>query len=320
MRVLKNRFLRAVKTRRVNVFLLFVFLAFIILLLSKLSRDYTNTITFNITQKNVPEETVILKDSSHKLKISLNTYGFKWLKYYFITPHLEIDFDQDVTITDSLFVWNRTKGFSTINNQFEKTEKIISVNPEELIFKYDKNAVKKVPIIANLDIKYSPGYNTLDENLIDPDSVKLIGPSSLLEKVDYIATKPYKTDNVKFPILKTLKLDIDSLDQSIKLDIKEIKLKSSVEKFTEGTLRVPIEVINVPSSITLTHFPKTINVYYFTSLKAFKNIKSKDFKVICDYRELANNDLYLIPKLVKQPSAIKRIRLQQQHVEYIITE
>lgn len=320
MIILKSRLLKAIKTKKINIFLLFVLLAFIILLLTKLSRDYTNTVTFNITSKNVSEESVILKDPSHKLKVTLSTYGFKWLKYYFLTPNLEIDFANDVTKTDSVYIWSSAKGFPTINNQFDKTETIISINPDTLRFKYDKNTVKLVPVRANITINYSPGFNALEEKIIEPDSIKIIGPSSLLDNIAFLTTKAFNAENVRGPISETLVLDTDSIDKAINITTKEVKLKYNVEKFTEGTLSIPIELINVPNSIRLTHFPKTINVYYFTSLKAFKNIKKNDFKVVCDYKELLNNNAYLTPKLIKEPKGVKRVRLQQQNVEFIITE
>ncbi len=320
MIALKSKLLRAIKTKKINIFLLFVLLSFIILLLSKLSREYTNTVTFNITSKNVSEKAVILKDSSHKLKVTLNTQGFKWLKYYFLKPNLEIDFVNDVTKADSIFVWSTAKGFPTINNQFDKTVKVISINPDTLRFKYDENAIKLIPVIANVAINYSPGFNAVEEKLIEPDSVKIIGPGSLLAKVNYVTTKLFKAENVRASISETLALDIDSLDKAIKIQVKKVKLKYNVEKFTEGTLSIPIEVINVPKTIALTHFPKTINVYYFTSLKSFKDIRKDDFKVVCDYKELLENSAYLTPKLVKQPNSIKRVRMQQQNVEFIITK
>jgi len=320
MIALKSKILRAIKTKKINIFLLFVLLAFIILLLSKLSRDYTNTLTFNIRSKNVPEKAVILKDSSHKLKVTISTYGFNWLKYYFSHPSLEVDFNNDVTKTDSVYIWSTSKGFSTINDQFDKTERVISINPDTIRFKYDENAVKMVPVVANVSISYTPGFNALKEKLLDPDSVKIIGPSTLLAKVNYLNTKPFEVDNVKTPITETLELYLDSIDKAITIPTKLVKLKTNVEKFTEGTLSVPIEVINVPKKITLTHFPKSINVYYFTSLKAFKTIKKEDFKVVCDYRELLGDRTYLTPKIVVQPDSIKRVRIQQQDVEFIITK
>ncbi len=320
MIALKSKLLRAIKTKKINVFLLFVLLAFIILLLSKLSRDYTNTIIFNVISKNAPEEAVILKDPSHKLKVTFSTYGFKWLKYYIIKPNLEIDFVNDVTKTDSVYIWSTAKGFSTINNQFDKTEKVISINPDTLRFKYDENSVKLVPVIANVTINYSPGFNALEEKITEPDSVKILGPSSLLDKINYLSTKAFNAEDVRVPISETLELDLDSIDKAINVTRKKISFKSNVEKFTEGTLSIPIEIINVPNTITLTHFPKTINVYYFTSLKAFKDIKMSDFKVVCDYNELSNNSAYLTPKLIKKPVSIKRVRMQQQNVEFIITK
>lgn len=321
MVALKLKLLRAVRTKKINIFLLFVVLAFMILLLTKLSSDYTNTVIFNVRSNNLPDTAVILKDSTHQLKVTLRTYGFNWLNYYFFEPSLDIDFKNDVTKTDSIFIWSTAKGFSTINNQFEKSVKVMSINPDTLKFKYDINAVKYVPVKPNLDITYSPGYNVLEGEKIDLDSVKVIGPKSFLSTINHIETKLFKAENVRQPIKETVLLNLDSLDPSITIATNKIVLTSKVERFTEGTLSIPIEVINIPRTISLTHFPKALNVYYLTSLEKFNSINKNDFKVVCDYNELTNNSTYLNPKLIKLPSKIiKHVKLQQQNIEFIITK
>ncbi|WP_452600078.1 YbbR-like domain-containing protein [Pontimicrobium sp. MEBiC01747] len=320
MTALQSKIVKVIKSKRINVFFLFFLLAFIILVLTKLSREYTNTITFNVKPENVPEEVIVLNDSTHQLKVTLTTYGFKWLNYYLKTPRLEIDFNEDVNKTEDYFIWSQAKGFSGINEQFDKNTIIKSINPDTLRFKYDTNAIKYIPVKINTEITYSPGYDILEPIKTTPDSIKVIGPKTMLSKLVSIETEPLILKNVKTPIQKTLNLKVNGIDKKVKLDYTSVQVSATVERFTEGTISVPVLITNVPKGIKLKHFPKNVNVSYYTSLEAFNTIDLMRFKVICNYKDLRGDSTYLTPLLIEQPEGVKSTRLHQKKIEFIITE
>ncbi len=320
MVVIKSKIVRIFKSRKINVFFLFFLLAFVILILTKLSKEYTNTIVLDVKPEGVPEEVIVLNDSTHRLKVTLTTHGFKWFNFYMKTPELTIDFSEDVNKTEDFFIWSTSKGFSNINDQFDKNTKIKSINPDTLKFKYDVNAVKHIPVKVNAQLTFSPGYDMLNEIEINPDTIKVIGPASILAELEYLETEDLVLKNVKTAISNTLSIQTKSIDDKVKYDFEEVEASAVVERFTEGTLSIPIQVINVPKGIRLKHFPKNVKVSYYTSLEAFKDVREKDFRVVCDYNDLEKNSIYLTPRLTKKPRKVKSTRLHQQKIEFIITE
>ena len=139
------------------MFLLFLLLAFVILMFTKLSKKYTNTFVFKIEKINVPQEDIILNDSI-PLNITLKTNGFKWFSYYFSKPKIKIDFSKDVTKKDSVFIWNKSRAYLA-NTQFDKNVEVLNISPETLLFRYGINMVKKVPVKLNSNIKYGLGFD-----------------------------------------------------------------------------------------------------------------------------------------------------------------
>ncbi|PKG52409.1 MULTISPECIES: YbbR-like domain-containing protein [Olleya] len=319
MQTIKSKILGLFKSKKINVFLLFFLLAFSILVLTKLSKVYTATLTFDVNPINVDDTFVLINQDNAKLNITLETYGFDWLRYAINRPLLDIDFNTDIVKKDSSLIWSMSRGFANINKQFSKEKKIISINPDTLSFKYDSNSIKYVPIVLHANIKYAPGYNTLDVVKTKPDSIKLIGPSSILRKIKKIDTDNLDVLDVKANINKILTLQLDSIGNKVKTNLKQVQLEVKVSKFSEGVVSLPIEVINVPEGITLNYFPKQISLSYATSLENFKNISAQDFKVVCNYKDAIDNS-FLTPNLVKQPASVKNIRLLQQKIEFIIKE
>lgn len=320
MSTIKSKILTAIQSRKINIFFLFFVLAFAILVLTKLSKTYTNTLVFTVVPKKIPEEIIILNDSSHQLNVTLKAQGFKWLKYYLNPPQIMVDFKTDVTKVDSTYVWSRAQGFSSINEQFSKEIALESVNPEQLIFFYDENAVKYVPVQPQIKLSFSPGYDIMETVATDPDSIKLIGPESLLQKIAYVKTRKLELKDLNKRYSELLPLNLDSIHPKIKVSEKAVGLSLDVKKFTEGTKEIPVEVINVPKHKTLKYFPKSIIITYYTSLENFNAIKKTDFRIVCNYADLKENSTFLTPKLTKVSEKAKTVRLHHEKVEFIITQ
>ncbi len=317
---LKSDITTSIKNRKINVFFLFLFFAFIILIFTKLSKEYTNTVTFNINKTNIPQESIVLNDSSAKLNITLKTHGFKWLTYYFNKPKITIDFTRDVIKKDSTFIWSKSKAYLLASTQFGKQVELLNISPDTLIFRFDTNLVKKVPVLFNSNIKFNSGFDIAEPYIITPDSIEVIGPHVLVSQINNVETELVKMDDIKSDINKVVKLKLPENSNDLKFSDKTIHLTANVEKFTEGTLKVPITIKNGPKNKTLKYFPKTVNVIYYTSLKNFKTVEAKDFKIECDFSKISNNQTFLLPELARFPETVKHAKINQQHIEFIIIE
>lgn len=315
---IKSDLSKSVKSRRIHVFFLFLTLAFAILIFSKLSKEYTNTLIFGVNKINVPPENIILNDSNSSLKITLKTHGFKWLKYYLARPEITIDFATDVDNKNETYIWSKSKAYLYESSQFGEKVKLLNITPDTLLFKYDINLVKKVPVILNSNIKFNQGFDIDDIYKMTPDSVDVIGPHSLVSKINSVETEDIILDNVKSDILEKIKLKLPQEKDDLLFSHQLVSLSATVKKFTEGTFKVPITLVNVPENVSLKYFPKVVNVTYYTSLDDFNTINSKDFIVKCDYSKVVNNQSFLIPELVAFPKQVKHAKVSQKRIEFII--
>ncbi len=316
---IKTKIVASIKNRRFNVFLLFLLSSFIILIITKLSKNYTGTLPFQIKKVNVPEEKVILKDSNTTLAITLKTHGFKWLKYYFIKPEIAIDFSNEVSIKQGMYVYSKPVSYLNVKKQFSNNHiQLLGVNPDTIVFRYDTNMVKKVPIVVNADVSFAPGYNILNGYSIKPDSIRVIGPHKLVESLKQIETEKIVLTNLKTSVARSIKIKLPKDHQNLKLSKTEIDFSANVEKFTEGKVKLPIKVINIPKNQSIKIFPKEVTVSYYTSLNNYNIISSKDFQVVCDYKKTKGNQLFLIPELTKVAKGVKNIKIDQQRIEFII--
>ncbi|WP_242205025.1 CdaR family protein [Aestuariivivens insulae] len=313
----KSKLLISIKNKKINVFLLFLLLAFIILIFSKLSKSYTNTIAFRIEKVNVPENKVVLNNSDSILNITLRAHGFRWLGLYFTKPKVKIDFSKDVTISNSRFIWTKSGARSFSSNNFTKQLDVIDVFPDTLVFNYDVNLVKKVPVVLNTNITFSPGFDTFKAYQATPDSIKIIGPKEIVDTINQVETDTLVLKDVKTNINKTIKLELPDKGD-IHFSHTSVDLKANVERFTEGNLKIPVNIINAPNELRIKYFPKEVTVTFYTSLEHFKEVKPGDFKVVCDYSKIDDEHTFFEAQLVKTSEYAKSVKLNNQHVEFII--
>ncbi|KJD34563.1 hypothetical protein PK35_01910 [Tamlana nanhaiensis] len=315
---LKSEIIKSHKNKRINVFFLFLLFALIILIFTKLSKTYTNTLGFTVVKKDIPQEYIILNDSI-KLNITLKTHGFKWLSYVFNEPKITIDFTKDVYKKDGVFVWHKSAAYLN-STQFDKEVEILNISPDTLTFKYGINQVKKVPVTTNVQLNFSPGYNSPNAITIVPDSVVVVGPNILVSAINNIETEARTFNDIRSNLNESVKLKLPKNASDLKFSVNTVNFKAEVEKFTEGTLSIPITIINKPKNLELKYFPKTVNVRYNVSLSNYDKITTKDFKVVCDYNKLDKNQTVLVPELVAKPSLVKNAKINRQRVEFILVK
>ena len=314
---LKSKILKSIKNKKLNVFGLFLVLTFLFSALTKLSKKYTDDITLNISYKNLPQQSIITLESVPKFRATVSAYGFDLLLYHFRNHSVQVDFDKDVYIKDSAYIWVASKFKHKISEQLTNSAEVISLEKDTIKFPFETLADKKVPVVLNANVAFKPGYDILNDYVIRPDSVDIMGSASEVSKISKVETELLNLKEVTGTINTALALK--KLDNpNIKFSTNDVNVSAKVEKFTEGTMEVPVTIINKPLDVSINYFPKTVTVSFYTSLNNYKNIKPLDFKVDCDFAETENtNKAFFVPKLVKE---VKSAKLKQNKVEFIITQ
>lgn len=317
MSIIKSKISKLYKSRKVNIFMLFVLLALLFSLLTKLSKDYTKTISFNIEMLNVPDEHVVLKDSLHTINVTISTYGFNFLKYYFVKPKLLVDFNK-LKKNPVQYLWIKNDEFQNVVNQIDVSTEVKSINPDTIKFNYDSYFVKTVPIILKHDIKYAPGFDIYDDFNLKPDSVKVIGAKTTIDTITQIETQMFSVSDVNTDISTSISLKLPNSSPDIKFSESNVLVNGTIEKFTEGSIFVPIIVTNIPENVNIKYFPKEIEITFYTSLDYYKTITVNNFRVECDYKNLDQTNNKLLPIIVKQPEKVRNVRLGMKSIEFII--
>ncbi|BAO77730.1 CdaR family protein [Winogradskyella sp. PG-2] len=305
------------KRKNVKRFSIFFVIATVFLIFSKLSTEYKQTIKLKVKLVNLEDEIILQNDSLNTISAYIETKGFSLLPLMFKDyKDIILDVKTDVTSIPNQFVFDVQKHQFLIEGQLGESYKLLSVKPDTLLLSYSKSESKLVPITLNSEISYAIGYDLKGNFEFNCDSVKIVGAKDQIDEISSIDTELLELKEVNTDISETIKLNTSEYD-AIEIFPKFVSIKGEIARFTEGTVEVPVTLINKPNGLDINYFPKTVSLSYYVDLDNYNSIRSTDFSVVCDYLGIEDNQTFFVPKISKKPEFIKRIGIKQKRVDFI---
>ncbi len=303
------------KRRNVKRFSLFVVIAFVFLIFSKLSNDYKQTINLKVNLINIDDEIILNNDSLNTMEALIEAKGFALIPFVFKdSKEVVLDAKTDIVTMPEYYIFDVQKHRFLIEGQLGSAYKVLSLKPDTLLLSYSTRASKYVPVVLKTNVDFAAGYDIIGDYELSIDSVKVVGSSEKVNEIQSISTEELTLQDVNSNISRNL--NFERL-QDIEVFPKNITVKAEVKRFTEGTIECPITIINKPDNVEINYFPKTVTITYYVDLDNYNAIDASDFRVECDYEALVDDQSFLVPKIVKKPEFVKRTAMKQKRIDFI---
>ena len=313
---LKSILINWIQIKRLNVFVLFLVLAFFISMVAKLSNQLSQTLQLKLIPTQLSTKEILTENKPNYVYVTIKTQGFNMLKYAFKDLAIEIDVTK-LEKDSSFYHWRTNPKDLKLLNYFDSDVIVEAITPNTVSFTYDVQSLKKIPVVVRATPEFALGYDLLNDLKSQPDSVTVVGPKVLLDSISNVFTSNLLLTDVKKDINQTVALEITP---NLSFSNKFVQIKGEVDKFTEGKLNIPVSVINLPEAISLSIFPKEVPVVFYTNLNSYNSINATDFVVVCDYNRLDTSTNVLTPILESYPPTIKNASLQINKLEYVINK
>jgi len=312
---MKNYFL----DQRTVTFLIALLIASGLWLLIKLSGNFQTEHKIQIGYQNFPIDKVLINKPDSVLKIRTNNNGFGVLGQILFARNksLTIDFET------ARFL--RTKeGIQTyyilcsslqseIEDEFKSADQILNIQPDSLIFVFEKLASKKLKIQAHINLSFDPRFKQYKKMILEPDSLVFFGPTSLLDSLTTINTYPFDLQNINTNIDTIIPLHLP--DNKLISSRENVKFQLAVEEYTEGKINLPIQ-IESDAATQYKIFPSEVQVTYQVALKDYAKVNSNAFELLASPDSTEAGKLLL--ELSKQPKNVIVSNIQPATAEYII--
>jgi len=309
------------KTIKINrnslIFGLFLLISSILWVLNALNKDYVERLKYPVVFTNTPKESQIQNRLPSHIYLEVSGHGYDILSYKinYSKPPIQINLEETQLRKKAdgefyllgadlvKFSESRIKGDVTLNR----------VLPDSVHFITKLRKTEKIPV--KLDINYSAKkqHMIMSEPIARPDSIEISGI-------------PEKLEHIKF--VHTQKESFTDLDRSVKrlvflkpipgiiMKPDRIQVSISVEKYTEASLKVPIEITKVPANYSAKAIPGNATINLQVPLSKFKSISPDKFTIEADFQHIKNGKSELI--ISKKPDYIQNIKISPKQVQIIL--
>ena len=319
------RFLKKVyfsNDKRVAAYLVCVAMATVFWFLNALSKTYTIDLVAPVKYVNYPNNKTLSNTPPAEFELTVRAHGFTLIRQELSFLFLPLQFDVNALTNNRMidskknyFIIPSRQFLNELSNKFSNDIEILSMNPDTLIFNFEKMSQKRVKVVPDVKLNLKKQYQLSGEIKTEPDSIIVNGPKSMLDTIQEI-----KTESKQFPaVFEPIEEQINIAQVSnLYADVSSVVLKIPVEEYTEAQQSVQVTVLNQPEGLNIKLFPAKVKVSYQIGLSRFSGIHPEDFKLSVDYNDILAAKPRLAIKTGSAPSFIYALKITPEELEYLI--
>lgn len=312
-----TRIRRQLLSKKVVTFLICLGIASLLWVVRALNRNYKYTLHIPVTFQNLPANKLIIGELPEKLEIEIKASGLKllFISLQKTTEDLSIDFNSLKTNAKS-HAYSISNGNFNLKNVINFDVDVLKIRPDTLFFSSSKGKSKLVPLKANLTVQCLPGYSLISKPTLNPAYISISGDSIALQNIDTVYTQKLNLkdihENYSSPVRLIKKYP------TVNYNTKNVQLSFEVDRVTETTIKIPIQILNKTGKQTIKLLPEFVNVTYLVSMQEYDNIDVNSFKAVVDYRQILQKEKNLKVELAVSPSQVKILKIEPSTISYLI--
>lgn len=309
--VVKNFFLGIGKPRTV---LFFLALSLLFWSSTKLSKSYTTPVDFEMIFLNLSDQQLLLSSAPQLVKAESTASGFRLTQNILFPPKVEIN-SASASFDGTRFYLTENKLRRRIQSQISNQIQVRQVLIDTLYLPLGIAAQKKIPVKFTDKLSFANGYDLVEPLRLSPDSIVVSGPKAILDTLKFVTTQSISKSNVDASFTENTKIRFDN--PSLKSVSSSVQINAIVDRFTEKTLAVPVQITNLPNDVKIKLFPPTVSIKFKASFSTIKDIEPSDFLITCDYNQIAVYSK--LPLTIQdQPNGVSRVILSNAAVDYLL--
>lgn len=204
------------------------------------------------------------------------------------------------------------------NGELPSSISVLNVNPQFIDLAFDNVTSRKVPIKNNVKVIPKDGYIIVGSPQIQPDSVKITGALSVINRIRALGTELLKIENVSSDFVREVKI-VDTSNKNIKIEPDRVTVSYKIELAAEKSFdNITVNVKNIPDDREVLLIPPKIKIFIRGGVETLAKVLVEDISAEIDYKTIEEDKLgYVIPE-IKLPPDIILIKLEPEKLQYII--
>jgi YbbR domain-containing protein len=277
-----------------------------------LSEEYYESVDVLLQITDLPANYTIGKGIPDKVTLKLSGEGWKLLS---VNIGKDVAFNISVK-GDSGFKKIKLTDYLTDNRWMLSELNIMDIIPETISFSIERKVSKKVPIVADLILNFKAGFGLGKPIVLEPDSVVVSGPQSIVGPLALIDTQPVKLsslDKVTIKNVRFVKLPGTTFGTefvTINMDVQRI-----VDKQFDD---INVEVLDVPPDRDVILLPNKISCSVRGGIRILGKLEKEQFRAFVFYRDVVLDTLGSVVPKIEIPTNTELMFIKPEHLRYVI--
>jgi hypothetical protein len=312
-----TRIRRQLFSKKVATFTVCLGVASLLWVVHALNVNYRYSLSVPVQFLNLPTNKLIVGDLPEKLQIDIKASGLKLLLISFRNnvDQLTIDFNSLKTNAKSQ-AYSISNGNFNLKSVINFDVEILKIRPDTLFFSLNKGNSKLVPVKANMVLNYSPGYSIISKPTVTPAYINVTGDSLALLQLDTVYTQVLNLKDVHQNYSSTVTLK--KTTSAVNYTTKEVQVSFEVDRLTESTLKIPIQIQNKTTKETIKLMPEYVTISYLVAMKEYDHIDANSFKATVNYNHIKLKQKTLPVEISRIPSEVKVLKVEPSTISYLI--
>lgn len=278
------------------------------------SGQYTTTINVPIEFTNFLQDHTIQSQSTTEASLVLQGEGWA-LAQVTMGPDNKLEVSTNEKAGEQIV---RLRDVLSQNPWLTSSLQVVRVNPDQLDFSIERINYKTVPIIPNISIEAQEDYELVSEVILEPDSVLVMGPQSIIRKMNAVITRSVVYEGIDDKVVENIELEpINHITYSNSKCLIEFDVQKIVDKTFD---EVPVEVVGAPPFRELSLFPSKLNVTLRGGIKMLGMLKKDEIIAYVNFQEAIKDTMGLVEPIIKIPEYTKISNVEPKSLNYVIKQ
>lgn len=250
------------------------------------NKIYQEEVTLAVTQVDISNKLLLTEPPPESVTVIVSATGKKLLRSDWKRGGLRLMINRNSP--------GKFKAAITTDNltlmQKEKVELVEVVSPREWDIGCDRKIEKKLSVKSKVNVHPADGYAVKGNDSIQPSSVIVVGPASLLNGLSYLETAEETVEGVRNDL--TMRVPVESpgiygmtvKQDSVDVIVHIVPIKSRLFS------NIAVRLINAPPDNIPDIFPPKIELRIGGEPQAIDTLSSRRIIAIADYSQMGEND------------------------------
>jgi hypothetical protein len=277
-----------------------------------LSEEYYANVNVPLRVVGFPKGFSIGNEIPDNITIKLRGIGWK-----LFAVNIGKDVSYNISVNgDSGFIQIKLMDYLTDNRWMLSELDIIDIIPNSISLSIERRIKKKLPVVADLNLDFKAGYGLAKQVVIDPDSIVVDGPQSLISSLTEIKTKEIKLSSLDKLTIKNIEFaylpgtSFETKFASVYLDIQRI-----VDKQFDD---IDVEVLDVPPDRDVILLPGKISCNVRGGIEILGKLEIDQFRAFVYYRDVVLDTIGNVIPHIEHPENTTLKYIKPERLRYII--